>query len=149
MNCRHFPLWSAVQCSPQGRTSGIPEWQRSQSGFKMCNDSTAASNNWQPEGNLWRWSQATSPSPSFSSLLVGKVDVSVQDWNAPTLYWTTYFITFSCSRSSGAAAPGRTPTTTAVIYRMFFYFFQRPTWPSLYVRHLRSVPKGYLITRHR
>lgn len=26
--------------------------------IQMCNDSTAASNNWQPEGNLWRWSQA-------------------------------------------------------------------------------------------
>lgn len=74
--------------------------------------------------------------------LVGTVDVSAQDWNIPILYRNTYFIIFSHRPSSGC-----TWSTRNLNFR-FFFPPQRPTGPSLCVRPLGSVPKGYLITRH-
>lgn len=69
---------SLAHCSAFPAPLQVPNPAMLSMWIHMCNDLTAASNNWHVEGNLWRWSRA--------ALLAGNVDVSVSDSSVPVLY---------------------------------------------------------------
>lgn len=86
--------------------------------IQMCNDSTAASNNWQPEGNLWRWSQAAF---FFLSLFLSRWLERLMSACKIEMYEysiKTPILLFSVAALPGvAAAPGQPQTS---IWDFFF-----------------------------